>query len=138
MSQVTITKIVEGAAHLIVRMDLLSDGSGELLNQVVLSPSDLFPPRPNNHPAFRIMQLWYGCVWFDVVLGYATLNPQPVWTIARDSDSHVDFRCFGGLRDYATVPPGDSNGKLWVSTNGFNTAGSEGTVVLELRKINAP
>lgn len=133
MAQVTVTKIVEGNSHLIVRLDLMSDGTGELIQEIVLSPSDLSPPMPNTRPAFRIMQMWYGMVWFDVALGFGTLQPSPVWTIARDSDSHTDFRSFGGLADYATTPPSDENGKLWISTNGF-VVGSQGTLVLELRK----
>ena len=137
MTQVTVTKIVEGESHLVVRLDLLSDGSGELINEVVLSPSDLSPPRLNNRPAFRIMQVWCGMVWFDVSIGFGTLQPQTVWTIARDTDVHVDFRSFGGLLDYATVPPSDENGKLWLSTNDFGLAGSQGCLVLELRKTNA-
>jgi len=133
MAQVTVTKIVEGNAHLIVRVDLLSDGSGELDQAVVLSPSDLLPPMKNDKPGFRIMQMWYGMVWFDVSLGFGTLQPSPVWTIPRDTGSHIDFRNFGGLADYATVPPSDENGKLWISTSGF-ILGSKGTLVLELRK----
>lgn len=135
MSQVTIRKIVEGDSHLVVRVSFLSDGTGELVNEVVLSPSDLVPARPNSKPAFRIMQLWYGLPGFDVTLGYGTLQPEAAWTIARDTCPHVDFRSFGGLRDYDTVPPSDENGKLWVSTNGFTTAGSKGSIVLELRKL---
>ena len=138
MSQVTVTKLVEGESMLLVRVDLLSDGSGELVNQVIISPSDLIPARPNNRPTFRIYQLWYGLVWFDAVLGFGTLQPMAVWTIARDCDSHNDFRSFGGILDYATVPPSDENGKLWISTNGFAPAGSQGTIVIELRKTNAP
>ena len=136
MAQVTVTKIVEGPAHLVVRLDFLSDGSGELAHEVVVSPSDLVPARENNKPCFRVMQAWFGLVWFDVTIGFGTLQPEPIWTIARDTCSHTDFRSFGGLRDKDTVPPGDENGKLWVSTNGFAAAGSQGSVVLELRKLN--
>ena len=137
MAQVAITKIAEGNAHIIIRVDLKSDGvTGELVNEVILSPSDLVPSRPNNRTAFRIMQAWYGLVWFDILLGYGTVSPQTIWTISKDCDSHIDFRSFGGLMDYATYPPGDVSGKLWISTNGFGTPGSTGTLILELRKTN--
>ena len=56
MSQVTIRKIVEGDSHLVVRVSFLSDGTGELVNDVVLSPSDIVPARPNRKQALRIMQ----------------------------------------------------------------------------------
>ncbi len=136
MAQVTVKKIVEGETAIIVRIDLLSDGTGELVNQVVLSPSDLIPVRPNNTPAFRIMQAWYGFVWFDVTVGFGTLQPSTVWTIPRDTTNHIDFRSFGGLVDYINTPPVDNNGKLWISTNGFAAAGSSGSIVLELKKVH--
>lgn len=137
MSQVTITKVVEGDSHLVARFDFLSDGvTGELDKYVILSPSDLIPPRKNNATAFRIVQVWYGLARFDIVFGYGTLTPRPCWTLARDCDSHTDFRCFGGIMDYATAPPSDVDGKLWVTTIGFAPVGSSGTVVLELRKTN--
>jgi len=63
------------------------------------------------------------------------VQPRPVWTLARDSGCHADFRSFGGLRDYDTVPPGDENGKLWISTNGLDL-GSQGHVIVDLKKIN--
>ena len=135
MAQVTVTRLVEGPSKIWIRLNLKSDGSGELQNYVVLSPSDLDPPRTNTKPAFRIEQLWYGLVWFDVTLGFGTLQPMPIWTIARDCDSHTDFRSFGGNTDDSTVPPGDENGKLWISTNGF-ILGSQGSIILELRKNN--
>ena len=135
MAQVTVTKMVEGPSNIIIKLGILGDGTGELSNQVVLSPSDLIPARRNIKPAFRISQLWYGMVWFDVTLGFGTLIPVPVWTIARDSDSHTDFRSFGGLTDESTQPPGDQNGELWVSTNGL-VLGSQGSIIIELRKNN--
>ena len=138
MSQVTITKVVEGPAHLVIRIDLLSDGTGELSDYVVLSPSQLVPSRPNLAPAFRIMQLWYGMVWFDVTFKAGTITPVTLWTLARDCDSHVDFRSFGGVIDTNVYnnPPSDDNGKLTISTNGFNVANSAGSIVVELRKTN--
>lgn len=138
MSQVTITKVVEGSSHLVLRVDLLSDGTGELENYVILSPSDLSPPFPNNVPAFRIMQVWYGLVWFNVTFKAGTIVPSVLWTLARDCDSHTDFRSFGGLIDTAvyTNPLEDDNGKLTISTSNFAPVGSAGSIVLELRKTN--
>lgn len=138
--QITTTKVVEGESLLVIRVNLLSDGSGELVNVPFLSPSDLVPPRANNRPTFRIAQLWYGLVWFDVTIGAGTLQPVPIWTIARDCDSHVDFRSFGGLLDQNVYssPPNDDNGVLTITTNGFAPVGSQGTITLSLVKTNAP
>ena len=137
MAQVTVRKIVEGDSHVIIRVHMVSDVVGELHNYVLLSPSDLVPVRPNTATAFRITQAWYGCATFSLVLGYNTMAPAPVWTLPPNAGNHVDFRCFGGLTDYATSPPADVDGKLWVSTIGFNSAGSQGSLVLELRKTNS-
>ncbi len=138
MSQVVVRKVTEGSSHLVLRVDLLSDGTGELRNYVILSPSDLNPPKPNDIPAFRIMQMWYGCVWFDFTLKAGTVAPAALWTVARDRDSHVDFRSFGGLVDpnVYNSPPSDDSGVLTLSTNGFLAAESAGSIVIELRKTN--
>ena len=58
MAQVTVMKVVEGSAHIVIRVYLQSDGSGELVNYPILAPSDLNPPRPNVNPTFRLMQIW--------------------------------------------------------------------------------
>ena len=140
MAQVTTVKVTESDSSLVLRVNLLSDGSGELVNFPFLSPSDLNPPRPPNAPTFRIMELWYGAVWFDFTLLAGTLSPVVLWTVARDCDSHNCFEEFGGILDqnvYAS-PPVVDDGALLISTNGFAQAGSQGTIVLRLRKTNAP
>ena len=137
MSQITVTKVVEGASHVVIRVDLLGDGTGELDGHVILAPSDLNPASPNNVPAFRLMQVWYGLIWFDVALSVGTIIPSPLWSVSRDSGCHADFRSFGGLLDLNVYnsPPSDDNGKLTLSTNGL-LKGSIGSLVLELRKTN--
>jgi hypothetical protein len=84
------------------------------------------------------MQIWYGLVWFDVTFKTANLVPRPLWTLARDCDSHTDFRSFGGLIDTAVydVPPTVDTGSLLIDTNNFAQLGSQGTIVLELRKTS--
>ena len=136
--QITTIKVAEGDSSLVLRVNLLSDGSGELLNVPFLSPSDLVPSRANNRPAFRIMQMWYGTVWFDFAISVNSAFPVPLWTVARDCDSHIDFRSFGGLLDqnvYA-VPPAVNDGTLMLSTDGFEPVGSQGSIVLQLTKTN--
>ena len=137
MSQVAVTKIAEGNSHIVIRVDMLSDGSGELINRVILSPSDLEPVTKNNATAFRIMQIWSGLPAFDVTFGFGTLSPKTIWTTAVDGGNHIDFRSFGGLMDYATKPASDVDGKLWISTRNFTPVGTAGSLVLELRKTNS-
>lgn len=140
MAQVTTIKVAEGSSNIVIRVNLLSDGSGELVNVPILAPLDLSPSRPNNRPAFNIRQAWYAMVWFDFTLSAGTLFPATLWTFARDCDSHIDFRSFGGLVDqnvYITPPP-DDNGILTITTNGFGQLGSQGTLVLDIQKTNEP
>ena len=136
MALVTTIKVTESDAALVLRVNLLSDGSGELTNYPFLRPSELLPARPNNRATFRIMQVWYGLVWFDVTIGAGTLQPVPIWTLARDADSYTDFRFFGGMFDQNVYvrPPNDDNGVLTLTTNGFTPEGSQGSIVLALRK----
>jgi hypothetical protein len=138
MGQVTVSKVVEGPSHIVIRVDLASDGTGELSDYVVLSPTDLIPRVKNNVPAFRLMQVWSSMIWFDVVLKVGVVTPSVLWTLARDTDNHVDFRSFGGLVDpiVYTNPLAADDGKLTISTNDFLQVGSRGVLVLELRKTN--
>jgi len=138
MPQVTVTKLVEGEAHVVIRLVLLADGSGNLRREVIFSPTDLVPPRKANRVTFRIMQIWYGMSGFDAEFGFNVISPEPAWTLARGTDSWVDFRLFGGLLQFPETPPEDVDGKLWLSTTGFITAGQTGSFVLELRKTNRP
>ncbi len=138
MSQVTVTKVVEGASHLVLRVDLVSDGTGELVNRVILTPQDLSPAFPAGTPSFRLMQVWYSLVWFDATFKTGTVTPEILWTLAKDCDSHTDFRSFGGLIDKRALenPVSDDTGYLTISTKNFAPAGSTGSFVLELRKTN--
>ena len=137
MAQVTTQKLVEGPNHLTLQINLLSDGSGELIDFPIFTPGECNPPLAANRPQFIIREAWYGLVWFDVTLKFNGVTPFTVWTFARDCDSHIDFTKFGGLVQYQKVPPENMNGSILFSTNGFGTAGSQGTIVLDLRKIGS-
>lgn len=132
-AQVGIRKISEGPNNLVIRVDMVCTG-GEMTKQVIFSPSDLDPARPDTETAFRVMQAWWGTPGFTLFLGYNTLSDTPVWTFS--GDNHIDFRSFGGLMDYASIPPGDVDGKLWISTQGFVEIGTTGNLILDLKKTN--
>lgn len=138
MAQVTVIKTVEGSSNIIIRVNMVSDGTGELTNYPILSGADLNPPKQGVRPLFNIRQAWYAEIWFDTVVYAGTLQPQLMWAFARDCDSHIDFRSFGGIIDqnvYAN-PMVDDNGILNISTNNFAPVGSIGTLVLEIQKTN--
>jgi hypothetical protein len=138
MAQVTITKMVEGPASVVVKVDLLNnDNTVELEDFVFFSPSDLSPPLPNSKPAFRLMQAWYDGSSFDFTIKSGSVTPFTFWTFSKAAQNHIDFRSFGGLTDPTThaVPPADVSGKFTISTKGFGPVGTAGSFILELRKL---
>lgn len=139
MSQVTVRKVVEGRATIVLLLSFQGDGAGDLDNEVIFSPEDLAEvPVPKNIPTFRLDQAWYGLSKFDVVLRVGTTPKSLIWTFARQSGSHVDFRSFSGLvdPDVFSVQPPDTDGKLLISTDGL-VNGAAGSVVLSLVLTNA-
>ena len=132
MAQVTTRTLAQGESKLLLHVWLESDGSGELSDHVLVSPDELVP-KLDLSPTLRILQVWHSFVWFDAVLKFGGLVPRPFWAFARDAKGHFDFRHFGGICDYSSVPPSDDNGKILLSTNGF-TLGSQGSLVIEFRK----
>lgn len=134
-NKITRTIVSEGASKLIVSLVLEADGEGDLVNYPVLDPTVDFTPTLESYTQLSVAQVWYSSVWFDVVLGFNALNPVKSWVLARDTMNYQDFRYFGGLKDQAGT---DHDGKLLLSTNGFDVPGSIGTLVIELRKNNAP
>ena len=137
MAQVTVIKAVEGQSSIVIRVNLVSEGTGELVNFPILSATDLNPSKPNVTPSFNLRQLWWGFVWFDVSLFAGTLQPAQLWTCPRDTENHVDFRSFGGILDQNVYvnPPSDDSGILTITTNNF-ILGSQGTLILDIQKTN--
>ncbi len=137
MPTVTVTKIGESDSRLVFRAFIQGDGQPDLAEYVLMAPSDLVPQRKNNATAFRIRRIWYSLASFNAKLGFSLVNSTPVWMLTQSTSSEVDFSFFGGLNDYATVPPSDVDGKLWISTYGLASAAQAGSLVLELIKTNA-
>lgn len=136
MANIITKKVInEGPSKLVVQVVLEGDGEGDLLNYPLLDPTTDFNPNLLPYTQVSIMQIWLSAVWFDVVLSFNALNPTKSWVLARDAAHYHDFRYFGGLKDRAGT---DHDGKLLLSTNGFDTPGSVGTFVIELKKNDAP
>lgn len=133
---VTRRVISEGPSKIIISVVLEGDGEGDLTNYPLLDPTADFNPVLGSYTQVSIMQVWFSSVWFDTVLSFNALNPAKSWVLARDAAHYHDFRYFGGLKDQAGV---EHDGKLLLSTSGFDTPGSVGTLIIELRKnANAP
>ena len=137
MAQVTTEVVTEGPSSLVLRVNLLSDGTGELVNYPFLTSAGANLPLPPTSVHFVIRQIWYGFSWFDVVLSQDVVAPVPFWTLARGSGNYFDFRYFGGIRLNKTVPPFDSTGNILLSTNNFGgSAGNVGHMIVDFQKMN--
>ncbi len=133
-TNVTKTIINEGPSKLVVHLLIESDGTdGELTNYSILDPTEDFTPNLASDTQLTVTQMWYNCIWFDVLVAFNALNPLTVWAISRDpGDSYMDFRYFGGLKDRATT---EHDGKVLLSTSGLSDATkSVGTMVIEFKK----
>ena len=131
-SQITVTKMVEGSRSAIFHVYLESTGmAGELKNEVILDPLVDFSPPADKTGQFSITQIWSSLVWFDVMLSFDALVPTQSWILARDKDTHVDFRYFGGIKDRSDA---EHSGKIFITTNGFEDRGSKGTIIIEVKK----
>lgn len=128
---IAITKTNDGDRNVIVQVFLRADGSGDEDGYVVIDPrDDLSPSRPQK-PTFAIQEIWYDLDGFNMALSFDGLTEAPVWTLSQGASNHLRFDRFGGLVDRSGV---DGNGKLLLSTVGFDTEGKQGSIVLKLRK----
>jgi hypothetical protein len=128
---VTPTFLLDSPSKAIVHVYIESDGqSGDLSNFVLIDPKLDFVDSPQI-VQMSLAQVWYSFGWFDGFLSFDDVNPYPSWQLSRDSASYFDFRYFGGIKDRSSI---DTTGKLLLSTNGLTTAGSRGTMVIELKK----
>ena len=125
--------LADGPTNFVLHIFMEQDGGlgGELEDYVLVDPVDYGLPKS---PTLKIQKAWHSLVWFDLTLKFGGLVPRAVWTFARDTGPEVDFCHFGGLSDRGTPPPSDDNGKVLISTNGFDQIGSQGTLVLAFRK----
>lgn len=129
---VTKTKIFEGPKKAIFHFYFESDGNeGELTNYVLIDAAQDFEPSETFRLQYTITKIWHGQAVYDSILKFNALVPTPAWVLVPDSDNHICFTHFGGLKDRSGV---EHDGKLLISTNGFATAGSVGTLIIEVKK----
>lgn len=138
------TIISEGTSKAIIHFYLESDGNeGEFTNRVLWDPAvdfNVLGAQQRNQidgslvPAkVTILQVWFALSWFDATLSFNGVTPLPKIVLARDADFNMDLRGFAGIADL--VPYENmSDGKLLISTKDFAPLGSNGMIVLELRK----
>lgn len=131
MAQITLTTLLDGPKNAAVHVSIAGDGTGELVDEVILDPAAFDPPLPPV-PALRIAELWYNFVGFDSLLEFDYLaSDTPVWSMSGGEAIHMDFGCIGGLTDRSN--PLDGSGKLLLTTSGLE-AGDFGTMVILVKK----
>jgi len=158
-------KVMDGDSHVTLHVRLNSDGqSGDLVNYVLLDPTqDLVPKMPRRQD-FILKQIWFELVGVTATLGFNSIVPWQFWTLGPGASLHHDWRFFGGIRDNSAMPllrninePNaipdtmmeehlpllntgglDSDGRLLLSTTNFTPVTSQGTFVLWLEKRNRP
>lgn len=122
--------IVDGPRHAVVHVTIVSDGSGELnLTKIIDSKNDIYPKGQPTQST--ITQIWWGQSYFDAALYRNDTVPVLIWAMPVGSDSHVDFRSFGGIKVPVDM---DGNGDILLTTFGFTPSTSVGTYVIELKK----
>src|SRR5882757_8830026 len=117
---INVTKILDttNAKHAIFQIFLMSDGvSGELNKFTIIDPViDLGFSKGT--PTLAVVELWFEFIGFNVRLEYGGLTQYPIWVMPSSaSDNNICFSEFGGLKDRSGI---DGNGKLQITTTGFN------------------
>ena len=132
MAQITITRLNDGPRNAIFHVALQGDGTGDLVDAVLIDPATSFDVPLPPVPALRIERLMYDLTGFDAMLEFDYLaSDTPIWTMTGDGGTEFDFSHFGGLTDRS--PDLDGSGKLLLTTSGLDL-GSLGTLIVMANK----
>lgn len=132
MAQIAITNLVDGLRNAVVHVSIMGDGSGDLVDEIIVDPATSFELPLPAVPALRIDKLWYDLSGFNAFLEYDYLSSDtPVWSMSSGQGVELCFERFGGLTDYSNELNG--SGKLKLTTSGL-ILGGFGTIVLGLKK----
>lgn len=135
-NSITIRKFVDGTKFLIVSVAFNCDTTAEFTGQLISDPNgsgagDPVPTWPAG-ARFTIEEIWYNVNNFDVQLQFDASTVTKIFALPHTGgDSHLDFRCFGGIKD----PGGSgSTGKLTLTTVGVTANTSMGQLIIKMRK----
>lgn len=129
---ITTNILHNGSKNFVLHVFMEQDGGlGELVDEVLVDPETYGLPQ---YPSLRLEKAWGSLAWFDATLKFGGLVARPIWTFSRELNNYVNFSCFGGLSDRGDPPPSEDDGKILISTSGFDVLGSQGTLVLAFKK----
>lgn len=126
---VTVKPLMAGTSRSIYFIGLESDGiSGELTNQLLISPAMLGLPISAR---LVIESIEYNFADFDarLLFGSTLIDKTLAWTLHSQLSGN-DFLPYGGIKDSSDI---DGSGNILISTNGFGSAGTSGTLIIKVR-----
>ena len=129
--KIVITKILPGTYRSQFHIFFESDGaSGELVDQVLVDP--VVDLGLKSTARLSIQMLTFSFAGFDARIEFDSglVDDRMLWVLPQNSDNHVCFDCWGGLKDNSGL---DGTGKIQITTKGFGTAGAQGSLLLMVR-----
>jgi hypothetical protein len=128
---VNITTLLDGEEHCIIQVYLQSQGE-ELVQETLIDPQQLEPACKR----LAVDSILYDFAGFDARLEFDSggVEQRQIWVLPEGSGSgHRDFRQYGSFADRSSSL--DGNGKLYITTTGFTTAGvDQGSIFLRVKK----
>ena len=116
--------IEEGGKNVVLHVYIESDGSGDLVNEVVFDPAGR---------RLAIEKVWSSLAGFDVLIAFDSIPDSPVWVCTDGTHPDVCFMNIGGLKDPGGL---DASGKVVFTTTGMSVLGDKGVIILKMRKGN--
>lgn len=126
LEQVVITEVADGPRHYVIHVAFRGNGGGELFREVLV---DLGP-----RAKAVVEEITYEFVGFDAILGFDAGNYEPdtIWVLSEGgANGHLDFTYFGGIKDRSDK---DGQGKIVITTSGFDSTADWGSMLLKIRK----
>lgn len=112
--------------NVVVKIYLLSDGEGELSDQVIVDSSALSSVPTTLH----LRKVFSSLTGFSAKLEWDADTDDELIHLPA-GEKHQDFSRFGGIPNPKST---GSTGDITITTTGFSVAGDEGSITLELTK----
>jgi hypothetical protein len=137
------TVLVDSQRHFVLHFWFQSDGSGDLVNEVVIDPvvdfqNSTFQPMA---VSLGIDELWWDSASifgasFSGTLSFEAPTQQFIWSLgANPGDTHLCFETFGGIKDKTGI---DGTGKILINTKGLVDLSAQGSLILSVKKYSRP
>ena len=123
---ITTQTLVDGERNVVIKINVVGDGSGEESETVLFDVSAL-----SGAPAtVKVIGIRANLTGFSIGLLWVATTDVEFWSIPAGEDTRQDFRKFGGLINNAGT---GVTGDISFDTVGLGS-GDEGTFILEMQK----